>query len=100
MIIFTISPVQAKLERLVIESLPQNWQVWTRKVNSDYQFLICGHEELFERRSLAVIIIPNDRKRVDFSLDRSATPSQNSLIQEAIIEIRHRLPLIDFTKEK
>jgi hypothetical protein len=89
----------ARLEKLIIENFPPSWQVWTRKVDSDYQFSVLGHEELFERKAMAVIIISDDRQNVDFTLGQSVTPLQKSLILDALTEIRRRLPQIPFPKE-
>ena len=99
MLTITVDPVLARLEQLIIENFPPSWQVWTRKVDSDYQFSVFGHEELFERKSMTLIIISEDRKRIVFALSRSTDLHQKSLIRDALAEITRRLPQIPFPKE-
>lgn len=84
MLTVVYDPFLAQLEKLFVDHFPPSWQVWSRLVDSTYEFTILGHEELFERRTLATIYIRKDGLQPNYVLGRYTTKSQIAIIESTL----------------
>jgi hypothetical protein len=99
-------PVLYRIEQLFFQNIPYyvpdtnrlSWMLFSRKVDSEYQFQIYGRECLFGRKLLATIRISGSRV-LDFHIyKKTVQKSQRDILESVEKEITYRLTQIPIFK--